>query len=92
MMQTSEGGFLFFFLMVIFQCYLEYFFLASTKYPFHLEVSMDHLAMWKFLDLKKIILRCIPESLPFPPIHHSTSTETSTSVSEPKVVKHGGWK
>ena len=52
-----RGRFLFFFLMVIFQCYLEYFFLASTKYPFHLEVSMDHLAMWKFLDLKKIILR-----------------------------------
>lgn len=87
-----RGRFLFFFLMVIFQCYLEYFFLASTKYPFHLEVSMDHLAMWKFLDLKKIILRCIPESLPFPPVHHSTSTETSTSVSESKVVKHGGWK
>ena len=39
--------------MVIFQCYLEYFFLASTKYPFHLEVSIDHLAIWQFLDLKK---------------------------------------
>lgn len=92
-MQTSEEGLFKKKKMVIFQCYLEYFFLASTKYPFHLEVSIDHLAIWQFLDLKKkIILKCIPESLHFPPIHHSTSTETSTSVSEPKVVKYGGWK
>lgn len=42
--------------MVIFQCYLEYFFLASTKYPFHLQASADRLAVWQFLDLKTNLL------------------------------------
>lgn len=56
MMQTSEGGLFLKKKMVIFQCYLEYFFLASTKYPFHLQASADRLAVWQFLDLKTNLL------------------------------------